>query len=306
MTALVPPPRWSPEQLEAGRSRAIDDFRSERLGEPLGEYLHAFDQHYAAVVTLLGRTSDLRDLSAAAPSVTGDAAMLEVVRYLAGPPISADDLGVLAGVRSSAAVLRADPDAARRVVEIVLLALDGRRFPWVAAGRAPAGDERASAVAATAALMAAQRAATRRRTVAKSTQEDLAARRLADAGLREVPTVRVILTLEAAPARGAFCRETTFGTRKADLLVGLWDGRKMPLECKVSNSEINSIKRLNNDAAVKAEVWAQDFGRTQVVPAAVLSGVFKRAHLESAQDRGLSLWWSHDLDALADWVETTR
>ena len=42
------------------------------------------------------------------------------------------------------------------------------------------------------------------------------------------------------------------GTRKADVLVGLHDRRLMPIEAKVSNSFTNSIKRLNNDAAVKA------------------------------------------------------
>ena len=49
----------------------------------------------------------------------------------------------------------------------------------------------------------------------------------------------------------------------------------MPLECKVSNSSTNSVKRLNNDAAVKAETWRQDFGTVPIVPAAVLSGVYK-------------------------------
>ena len=43
------------------------------------------------------------------------------------------------------------------------------------------------------------------------------------------------------------------------------------------------MKRLNNDAAVKAETWRTDFGTTQVVPAAVLSGVYKLHNLEEAQ-----------------------
>jgi hypothetical protein len=80
----------------------------------------------------------------------------------------------------------------------------------------------------------------------------------------------------------------------------------MPLECKVSNSTLNSIKRLNNDAAVKAVEWVRDFGSRGVVPAAILSGVFKRAHLEYAQERGLSLFWAHDLGELTTWVEGTR
>jgi hypothetical protein len=97
-----------------------------------------------------------------------------------------------------------------------------------------------------------------------------------------------------------------FGTRKADFVIGLWDGRKMPLECKVSNSSTNSVKRLNNDAAVKAGVWRQEFGTAQTVPAAMLSGVFKTHNLISAQQGGLALFWAYRLDLFIDWIEGTR
>ena len=35
------------------------------------------------------------------------------------------------------------------------------------------------------------------------------------------------------------------------------------------------------------------FGTAQTVPAAMLSGVFKRHNLEYAQNRGLTLFWAH-------------
>lgn len=74
----------------------------------------------------------------------------------------------------------------------------------------------------------------------------------------------------------------------------------------MSNSSTNSVKRLNSDAAVKAGVWIADFGTAQTVPAAVVSGVFKRHNLEAAQDAGLALFWAHDLGELVDWIATTR
>jgi hypothetical protein len=80
----------------------------------------------------------------------------------------------------------------------------------------------------------------------------------------------------------------------------------MPLECKVSNSATNSIKRLNNDAAVKATVWTRDLGPAHVVPAAVLSGVYHLRHLHDAQQRGLALFWAHNLKELTDWIAKTR
>jgi hypothetical protein len=159
---------------------------------------------------------------------------------------------------------------------------------------------------ASAALMATERVRTLRRNEAKVLQETAVAQSLREAGLREVDAPRVIRTLEEAPGPGEFCTERTFGDRKADLVVGLWDRRRMPLECKASNSATNSYKRVNHEAAGKAETWLQDFGRSQVVPAAVLSGVFKRANLEDAQARGLTLLWAHRLDEMLDWIARTR
>ncbi len=117
---------------------------------------------------------------------------------------------------------------------------------------------------------------------------------------------RHVTTLEDAPGAGQFCGESKLGTRKADLLVRLWDRRVMPIECKVSNSGLNSIKRLNNDAAVKAEVWRSDFGRGPVVPTAVLAGVYALSSLEEAQNRGLTLFWSHGLGKMLVWIESTH
>jgi len=117
---------------------------------------------------------------------------------------------------------------------------------------------------------------------------------------------RAVLTFANAPQPGEFCGESYLGNRKADFLVRLWDNRLMPIECKVSNSATNSVKRLNNDAAAKAEAWRKDFGETQVVPSAVLGGVYKLHNLIDAQNRGLALFWAHDLKALVDFIERTR
>eukprot|EP00438_Fugacium_kawagutii_P024322 Skav204920 [mRNA] locus=C9183229:2297:2542:- [translate_table: standard] len=80
----------------------------------------------------------------------------------------------------------------------------------------------------------------------------------------------------------------------------------MPIECKVSNSSTNSVKRLNNDAAVKATSWKTDFGLRQVVPSAVLSGVYKLHNLLDAQERGLTIFWAHDLEPLTEWIASSK
>jgi XamI restriction endonuclease len=77
------------------------------------------------------------------------------------------------------------------------------------------------------------------------------------------------------------------------------------IECKVSNSAVNSIKRLNHDAVAKTKMWHDDFGN-QIVAAAVLSGVYDLANLELAQASGIFLFWAHDLAKLTGWIKTTR
>lgn len=299
------PPRWSDEDLEADRQASIAKFREERLQEPLEQYLDTFDTYRGVVEDLLEATVDLTKLTPPDLDVLTNPALREALRYLAGPPISVDDLKVLAEASLAPNRLRNDPQMAQRVVETILLALDRRRFPWVAEEREPEPSERQAASLASASLMATQRLSTARRSESKEAQEDAVADALSEARFNEVPT-RPIATLGDAPAEGEFCRESLFGTRKADFVVGLWDGRKMPIECKVSNSSTNSVKRLNNDAAVKATVWLEEFGTAQTVPAAVIAGVFKAHNLKDAQQKGLTLFWAHRLDAMREWIDSSR
>ena len=49
----VEPLRWTEEQLEADRLKAIEAFRVERMQEPLEAYLEAFDEYRGAVEDLL-------------------------------------------------------------------------------------------------------------------------------------------------------------------------------------------------------------------------------------------------------------
>jgi len=300
------PPLWDEQRLEADRQLAIAQFRDERIGESLGAYLENFAHYRTAIERLLRTTDDLAGLAAQASEVLADADLLYTARYLAGPPVSTDDLRVLADARLTPASIRADPDSALRAVETILRGLDRERFAWVAEQREPSVEERRVAVVATAALIASQRVRTGRQTDAPQRQETLVKSRLADADFVEEQPHR-IPTVFAAPDVGRFTGECVVGeSRKADIVVRLWDGRIMPIECKVSNSELNSIKRLTNDAAVKARVWIDDLGRNNVVPVAVLGGVFGLRHLVEAQDRGLTLFWAHSLEELLSFISGTR
>lgn len=284
---MIQPPRWSAQDLEKNSADATEIFRKERLEEPLEDYLEAFDEYQGSVEDLFETTIDLTELDETAIQFLTDPRLFAAFRYLAGPPISDDDLKTVAEVQSlNASQLRNDPDAVKRILDVVQMGLDRRRFPWVVEERDPTEAERNAAVLASAALMATQRVATERRGKGKKAQEAMVSSALTRTGLVRVGTRRVP-TIADAPEPGQFCDESYLGNRKTDFLVRLWDKRIMPIECKVSNSATNSVKRLNNDAAAKAEAWLTDFGVRQVVPAAVLGGVYKLHNLEDAQNRDL-------------------
>ena len=299
------PPPWTEEELEAARTEAIELFRKRRTEEPVEDYLEAFDQYQGVLEELLEATVDLTADAGTMVGVVSEPKLLEAFRYLSGPPISEDDLEVLAKAVLTPIRLKKDKAMAKRVADVVIHALDPRRFPWVVGEREPTEAERDAAVLASAALLATRRLETKRRNEGKQGQEGTVKKALADAGITEVET-RKIPVLTHAPGPGQFCGESLLGKRKADVIVGLWDSRTLPIECKVSNSATNSVKRLNDTTVSKAVSWRRQFGESQVVPTAVLSGVYKLHNLTAAQESGLNVFWAHDLPQLIDWINSTK
>jgi hypothetical protein len=198
--------------------------------------------------------------------------------------------------------MKKNPAEARRVFQTVLLGLDRRRFPWVADKREPTEPEKSAAVSASAALIATQKAATDRRNESKAAQENAAKEALKGIGFKEV-SARNINTLAEAPGPGEFCGESLIGgKKKSDVVVGLYDRRVLAIECKVSNSYVNSIKRLA-DAAGKASIWRTQYGTMPLIASAMLSGVFGLKNLVDVQNEGLTLWWAHEMATFLAWIK---
>lgn len=304
---MTQPITWTLDQLSADADQSQKVFRRERMDEPLELYTRFFDQFTAIFSKLVD------DLNAVTLSndpdallhVVKDANRRTALRYLTAPPISEDDLKVLAESRLSAATLKSDPDAARRVRGILLHVLDRHRFPWVQENRAPSQKEREIAIVSSAALVAARKVETDRRSTATKAQERAAKGLLDRLGFKEVPK-RAIHLLSNAPAPGEYCGESILGDTRADLVVGLHDQRVLAIECKASNSQVNSFKRVNHEAAGKAQKWLTAFGKNATVPSAVLSGVFNVNNLVTAQAGGLFIFWSHRLEDLAEFIQASK
>lgn len=293
------PPVWGVDRLEADRKRAIELFIQERGAEGSARYIEAFDANLARVSQLFEATRDLRDLTDG-QALSSDPSLLAVARYLAGPPISADDLDTLTGEHVTKR-RRINRDIARKAAAVIEIAIDQRRFPWLFQNRQrrPNPTDREIAIRWTTGLKTAQEVQTRRRSESSARQEAAVMNLLEGLGFRRVPARRITAT--EGLERGEFSREADVAGTKCDVPVGLRDGRLLLIECKVSNSALNGVKRLNRETAGKAAHWRLQFG-VRAVTAAALSGVFKLANLEAAQSAGVTIFWEHDLESLGRFV----
>lgn len=304
MTDAYPSPRrWTDDELEAAALAAITDFVTERQAQGGAVYREVFEDAERIVRELFSATDDLRTLIEGQP-LPNPAAFVNAARYLDGPPVSESDLATI--VEVSAAAEEAASTAAHRVTRVIVSGLDGHRFPWLfeTPPRAPTEAERELGIRWTAGLWAVQRTATRRRGESAARQEEAVKALLRGHGFEEVPrrVIRSVGDLEP----GQFCPEAVTGGVKCDVPIRLRNGYLLLIECKVSSSGVNSVKRLNHEAGNKAREWARRFGE-QAYPMAVLAGVFRKVNLVRAQNhQDIFLVWERDLQPLADFLEAAR
>lgn len=284
------------------------------LGEPLALY----EKFFARFAEIFRETIDQLPNIAADPvnaqliaSLVTGRDQQKVFRYLAAPPISEDDLKALADTTLAPSVLAGDAELAKRVRDTVMTILDPHRFPWMVQprrtnGPTPDAEEVERAVIASAVLAAAREVETHRRNTSKEGQEQAVKDLLTSIKFKEV-AVRDIPMLTAAPKPGEFCGEARLAGTRADVVARLHDGRVMAIECKVSNSSVNSYKRIVHDTGGKAATWYRTLGDAQVVPAAVMSGIFSVANLENVQNNmRVALFWQHRLKDLATFVQQAK
>ena len=299
---FITPRKWTKRELEEAARISRDRFAVSRRTEGIEYYLIKFDEHYERVSELMDRTDNLLSLEENAQGLFADEFLGEI-RYLSSPVISEDDLQTLSDVESIAKTkLSSNAEDSSKVVELIIENLDPERFPWVLEDRAPEPDELKTALTSTTVMMAAQKTQTNRRNIAKELQEGSVADYLKDLGYKEVAR-RPINRVSDAPKHMEFCRESKVSGKRADIVIGLADGRFMAIECKVSNSEVNSVKRLNHETVSKVTLWNGSFGTHGVVGAAVLAGVFKVSNLMDAQEEGVSIFWSFDLSPLGEFLQ---
>jgi len=299
---------WTDDELAEHQKRALNAFVDRRLAEPSTRYIELLRVRRAAIhrlVRLLAPIDPANSDIVVVRQILGNAELESALRYMAGPPISADDLGVVVTrgtQRLTKRRINTDPTLATDILRLICQLADSERFPWVRDNRPPKRYELKQAIRATTSLHAAQTMQTERRNYGKEVERYLE-NRLVQAEFTKVPSPNAgkINAPIHLPKAGTFYGECSLYGRRADLLIGLPDGRCVAVEAKDSSSVVNSVKRVLNDTAAKADFWHGKLGES-VIPVALLSGVFGVENLKSAQARRLFLVWSDNLDSFADWI----
>ncbi len=299
------PKIWTPAEIIDDCAVAIEEFRKDRVGEPRSLYeaeMTNWQDQVALTVSqfhkfLDGSLSD-EDLQ----KVVGTDDGISVLRYTAAPPISTDDLKTLSGSTLARTRLYRSEDELRSVRSILEATHDAYRFPWISENREASKDEIDCAVLATLSVLVTQRVQTLRRNDAKSQQESAVRAILSAAQYELDPSTSKFDGIDEGPAVGQYSGERKVSGTKADVIARLKTKDLLLVECKVSNSAVNSYKRLNHEAVNKATTWLKELGSSRAVPAAVLRGVFNPDNVLAAQNSGLAIFWEHRLTDLSDFL----
>lgn len=292
----------SPLRIHRDTEVARGEFRARRLEDPLRDYDIQYPTARAAADTVVDALTRLLAVPAdrdSLASLVGGKATYSALRSVAASPISADDLDTLLRKKINKTALRNNQPLADSLAGLLSSCLDPNRFPWVAGGRNATAVELEAAKLATAVLTAVSAVQAGRRGQESTDLEGRVASILAAAGYMHVVKPRGgIANISQFPNPGEFMKTCKLGGHNADLVVRLFDGRLLPVECKASNSEVNGYKRLNKEVVVDARDWSHRYGADTVVPAAALRGVFKASNVAEAQRAGVYIFWWHRMDAL--------
>lgn len=232
------------------------------------------------------------------------------LRHLLAPPVSQDQFKLLCPdwSKSSEKSGRGLTQAKSLAVAATFAERRSRHLTaWVNRDRGPLLTELSGAIGAVAPLMANQQVATARRNRLAVLQETAVIDLLKARGWTRLQSGPVLAGGQL-PARH-FMHKTRFAsgpaqTQEVDVACGLGATMILALECKVTNDETNSVKRIN-DVLKKAHAWKDHWGAF-VKPAALLQGVIKPSEVGRLLDGGVEVFWSHRLDLLGAWIDANE
>lgn len=229
------------------------------------------------------------------------------MRNLLAPPVSQDQFKLLCPEWTKSAE-KSGRGLSCGMAESVAAVFHERRSKrltsWLDRLRLPTAAELYSVVGSVAPLIANQRVATARRNRISLEQENAV---LSVLQARNWSQINSTLVTQGGqlPAK-SFMHKTRFASginesQEVDVACGLGNTVVLAMECKVTNDETNSVKRIN-DVLKKAHAWKDHWGQF-VRPAAVLQGVIKPADVDRLLNENVEVFWTHRLDLFDAWLD---
>ena len=310
-----PPQAWTHEELFADAAEARQRFVQERLaalGHERRVYEGWISEHSRSVEALLSATDNLLALDG---GTIHDRRLLDILRYAVSPVVSLDDLdtitdscfGLWVGQQTERGQRPAE-QAFSAAAHFFGERIDRTRAPWLDSRRRPTSDERQVFVRSTASLRAMGAVSTARRMEGAKRQEEAAraaAERAGYAPLNSVPGTLTDPITEMPPGSFATASRRLAETNM-DIPIRLSEDHAtgllfLALEAKVSNSSLNSRKRLL-EVTRKRERWDASGSLYRFRTGAILAGVFDVRRLMETQEAGVFLFWEHRLGDLTDFL----
>lgn len=256
------------------------------------------------IVAALRASKHLRDISAA---LQDSGRHMHVFRHLIAPPTSQDQFALICPEWSKSSELsgsKVEPVRADAIAKKFNAWRFSRLTPWLNSNRIPTLREISSLMTAVAPLLAEKRVSTARRNRLARLQENALMDRLLATGWTLLSSR--LIDKQGAIQPHEFMHKARFasgltGRAEVDVALGLTDKLVLAMECKVTNGETNSVKRIN-DVSKKATAWRKHWGNF-VQPAALLEGVIKLSDVERLIEEDVHVFWSHRLDLFEEWLE---
>jgi hypothetical protein len=311
-----PPRSWTLEELKRDAAKARRHFVEDRraaLSREQALYSDWLERYQSLLCDLLVTSHDLRRLTGA---VLEKREFLDFARYLAVPPISLDDLDTLTDScfkdwvkQKTERGVRPKPRDFTAAAALISERLDTERAKWLAEKREPTPEEREAFTIGVASIPATSKLTTKRRGERSGGQEELTRKAITAAGYAGVklPGTLANPVEEMSPGTFSLKSRKLAGTNM-DVPVRLEDEHPtgqlfLAIECKVSNSSVNSRKRLL-EVNGKRRKWDSAGLPHKFRTAAVLAGVFDVTRLIEVQDDGVLIFWEHRLEDLTAFLES--
>jgi hypothetical protein len=284
------------------RDLYLDNLRPE---ESSADWRFAVREARKLVAASLRASDFLSDMGKALESNGGHSL---VFRQLLAPPMSQDQFKLVCPQWNKSSENGKKPlrvTAASAAALVLKERLDLGVVTWLQGTRPRSRRDLTTLLRVASTLMALQKVSTARRTRLAFEQEYATVKLLSDSGWKQLPSK--LLDTRAAVPPMHFMHKTRFATntttpQEVDIACGLQGGYVLAMECKVTNDETNSVKRIN-DVLKKAKAWKDHWG-SFVITAALLQGVIAAKDVQRLTDGGVDVFWSHDLNEFEMWLSS--